>query len=122
MQSAILPLIPPGEAGVDEVIAVTVFESPGTASTSLPWAVNSRNLIAAGLFGAAALVFLLFLRTGNTQRVVREEVSPNLRIYEGHDAVDAADPNEPEHQLKAFAAEDPAAVAESLTDFIDRAS
>jgi len=122
VQSAILPLIPHNNGNIDEVIAVTVFESPETAAGSVPWAANPQSLIAAVLFGAAALVLLVLLRNGSPKRVVQEELAPSLRIYEGYESNDAHEPNQPDEQLRAFAAEDPTAVAESLSDFIDRAS
>lgn len=126
IRSALLPLIPQENenANLDEIIAVTVFDREVTAEAFAPasWLSHSSNLLAVTLLGIAGVMALFLLKSPSRPRVA-EEMAPSLRIYEGQEAYGAAEFGvAPSEHLRAIVADDPDAVAESLSDFIDRAS
>lgn len=121
IQSAILPLLPNTPEHVDRVVAVNLFARPvEQVASRFHWTSRSRQLLPAILFGSAALVVLLFLRLPKATEPNHDDYPPNLKIYQGDTEIGvSANASE---QLQAFANENPDAVAESLIDFIDRAS
>ena len=123
VQAAVLPLLPRQNERVDDLIAVTVFDQQQltTSAVSTSPRGKSTNLLALMLIVIAGLMALLLIR--NTSRTPPREASAQLRIYEEKESEtdNVARPSASEH-LQTMAAEDPRAVAASLSDFIDRAS
>ena len=126
IQSALLPLIPHQGESVDDLIAVTVFDRVDTVLPSNRWQrlATSPNLLATLLVAVAGVMTLLLMRNPHhKQSVLAVDEPSGLRIYEGQDAKEHTElGSEVTEQLQAIVAEDPNSVAESLSDFIDRAS
>ena len=124
IQSAILPLIPHQGEQVDELIAVTVFDTPTPAvARHGHWQrlARSPNLLAAALIALAGVTSLFLLRTP-VNTTTGPDPGPELKIFEASQQGETEPDELAAEQLVAMATENPEAVAESLTDFIDRAS
>ena len=123
VQAAVLPLLPRQNERVDDLIAVTVFDQHQLTASAVSTNshLKSTNLLALVLIAIAGLMALLLIR--NTFRTPPREASAQLRIYEEQDSgTDNLARSSASEHLQTMAAEDPRAVAASLSDFIDRAS
>lgn len=125
IQSALLPLIPHQGERVDDLIAVNVFDQASQAiDTHSRWRrlATSPNLLATILVAVAGLMTLLLMRNPRSSAASVDEPPPHLKIYEGQEPDHNELGDDATDRLHAIVAEDPHAVAESLSDFIDRAS
>lgn len=115
LQSAIMPIIPKSTSTPDEAVAVTFLDGPQLAQASLP---ISPGLILALLCGAAAGLLTVLMLTGSREP---QDEEVGLRIFDG-DKEGASTIDLGEAELRELAKQDPRAIAESLSAFIDRAS
>lgn len=145
IQSTVQPLLPDSLATAgQELVAVNVFDVVASPENEIAaWPNVSRSLLTLGLTVALVLSgwFLVVTSLGHQPK----ESSPSLRVYGSESAeIDAtmsrrgdgpvvASRAEESHvgsetadssaaKLRAYVEEDPAAAAQSLSDFIDRAS
>lgn len=132
IQSTVLPLLPTVADGLSkhEPVTVNVFDVVADERTGFAHSRISTSLLTLGLIIAFLISgAFLFLSLGQPREPA--EVS-QLRVYTS--THDEPSPQEhPQHvadeepqgsatKLRAFVEEDPAAAAQSLSDFIDRAS
>lgn len=131
VRDRILPLLPQALAksksrAVEKFVTVRVFETPSdTHRAKSTWSRVARSPAVVS-FLIVALCGSLFLLVVSANRKNDATAAPGLKVYDGgEDPVSDAEATfdaDATHQLRAFVDDDPDAAAQTLSDFIDRAS
>lgn len=132
IRDRIVPLLPQRSPDAkvsstgDPLVTVRVFETPSdTYRATTTWSKIARSpAVVSALI--VALCGSLFLLVVTANRKIDVVPAPGLKVYGGgDDSVSDSEitvDSDATHQLRAFVEDDPDAAAQTLSDFIDRAS